>query len=166
MKLANILQDLSKLKKLGFTFILKFTENAKPLVKVGGGYLTLEQFILYILEKIHKSNATTSPANSHISNIDSGLVERLNIYLTEMNNLNLRKAEHYRGESFQGRMFTDNKSSGNRISPRGNFMKAVVEKVDPAQKKGLGSPLNGLNSKKIMQLTEGFTINVRGNNKV
>lgn len=143
------MQDLNKLKKLGFSFILKFTENSKPpLVKVGGGYVTLEQFLHYILDKINKSNALRSPKTTS-ETIDPELIERLNSYLTEMNNFNINKAQINRKQSFQGRgVFQEEKSAG--MSPRGNFMKAVVEKENTK-----------VDSRKSLHLTEDFTINVR-----
>ena len=152
-----MLQDLNKLKKLGFTFILRFTDNNKPQVKVGGGYVSLEIFLRDILEKISKLNR--SPKNSDA--VDPELVTRLNDYLTEMNNMNLQKAEASRRESFQGRW--NSSGTGKISSPRGNFIKAVVEKETTGSQAFFtrgGSMSPGLDSKRSLHLTEDFTINV------
>jgi hypothetical protein len=162
-KLKNILQDLSKLKKLGFTFILKFTENAKPQVKVGGGYVSLEVFLRYILDKINKKMASKSPNNISEA-VDPEMVDRLNDYLTEMNNTSLQKAANNRRESFQGRWNPMEK--GMIMSPRGNFMKAIVEQEnkESANNKSTrsckGSMSPALASKRSLHLTEDFSINV------
>ena len=139
---------------------MKFTENAKPLVKVGGGYVSLEVFIGYILEKINKINSLNKNSNT-ITKIDPDLIQRLNDYLTEMNNINLQKAENTKRESFQGLRFSpENKSmKTSTMSPRGNFLKAVVEKEDISQ---CGIHIK---SRKSLQLTQDFSINVIGNNK-
>lgn len=158
-KYREILKDISKLKKFGLTFIIKFTESAKPLVKVGGGYLSIEQFLVYILEKLNKSpNKSPKNANSDSIAVAPELIEKLNNYLTEMNAENLQKAESKKRESFQGRkLFSNDKSP---LSGRGNFMKAVVEKEN--------SPCNNSpkSNRKSIRLMNDYNINVVGDKKV
>lgn len=156
-KYREILNDISKLKKFGLTFIIKFTESAKPLVKVGGGYLSIEQFLVYILEKLNKS-PNKSPKNSNCEAVAPELIEKLNNYLTEMNAEKLQKAESKKRESFQGRkLFSNDKSP---LSGRGNFMKAVVEKES--------SPLNSppKHNRKSIHLINDYSINLIAENKV
>lgn len=75
--------------------------------------------------------------------------------------MNLQKAEASRRESFQGRW--NSIGAGKISSPRGNFLKAVVEKETTGNQGFLmrrGSMSPGLDSKRSLHLTEDFTINV------
>lgn len=134
-----MLEDLGKLKKMGFTFILKLMGNADPLVKVGGGYMTLDTFLRQVLEKISKQE---SPRQGGVKNYDPGLVSRLNTYLRNVNT-----------DGFKGRFMTSPLGS-----PRGNFVTAVVQKEEQIKRSSL-SPRNA-QSRKSVQLTPGFSLNI------
>lgn len=130
-------------------------DSGKPLVKVGGGYLSIEQFLSYVLEKIKKTSLK-SPKNSNNSEpVDPELIQKLSNYLSEMKNLDIQQKEDKKRTSFQGKKTFSNDSPTN-LSRGSSFMKAVVGK-------DVGSPTNSAspkNQRKSVQLLDDFSINI------
>jgi len=79
-KIKKILEELHLFNRYGSNFTVKII-NGKPLIKTGGGFITLQQYLKRILNKLAKKSKKTQGFKVEL---DSNLIQKLSDYLVAM----------------------------------------------------------------------------------
>ena len=79
-KIKKLLEELHLFNRYGSNFTVKVS-NGKPLIKTGGGFITLQQYLERILNKLAKKG---KKAQGFKIELDSNLIQKLSDYLVAM----------------------------------------------------------------------------------
>ena len=97
-KLMKLLQELNLFNRYGSNFTVKIMNN-KPLIKTGGGFISLENYLDKVLNKLAKKNKKKDQPIAKIQ-LNPSLIQKLSDYLASMAEKNEIVAKNSSGGNF------------------------------------------------------------------